>query len=230
MQARARTPAPALPAMHGPRLAPARLAPRRLLAAILALLAITGGAGTALAADDPVAAPALRWPATGTAIRTAMGLAAERWGFSPCRGRVTVAWSRLDAGLNGESSWANDLDPYLQPSRNTECDITLSTAQEWDWPKVCSLVIHEMGHLAGHDHVDDPEDVMYPTYMRPERECVATPEPGEVPRPAPAPAVAAAPVPAARPRAQHAAKRASRAATKRAAAKRRGAKHPRRRR
>jgi hypothetical protein len=213
--------------MYGPRLAPARFAPRRLLAAILALLAITGGAGTALAADDPVAAPALRWPATGTAIRTAVGLAVEHWGFSPCRGRVTVAWSRLDPGLNGQSSWANDLDPYLQPSRNTECDITLSTAQEWDWPKLCSLVIHEMGHLAGHDHVDDPEDVMHPTYMRPERECVARPEPVEVPPPAAA--VAAAPVPAARPRAQHAAKHVPRRATKRPAAKRR-AKSPRRRR
>jgi hypothetical protein len=173
--------------MDGTALFPARLA-ARLLSAGLALVAILAGAGTALADDQPTA-PAARWPAGGTALRTAMGLAAERWGVSPCRGRITVAWGRLDREINATSSWSNDLDPYLQPSRNGDCEVTLSTAAEWDWPKLCSVVLHELGHLAGHDHVGEPDDVMYFIYLRPEPECAATPEPAPGPpaRPTAAP-------------------------------------------
>jgi hypothetical protein len=194
--------------MDGPRPTPARSALRRLLAAGLALLALGAGAAPVIADDGPVTDPAARWPATGTAIQTALGLAAEHWGFAPCRGRVTVAWTPLD-GLDGQATWANDLDPYRQPSRNTDCEIALSPAEAWDWPKLCTVVIHEAGHLAGHDHVDDPGDVMFATFVQPEPECTATPEPAQVAAPA---APRAAP-----PAARRAAKRST---AKRSTAKR----------
>jgi hypothetical protein len=195
--------------MDGPSLPFPRGASRALLAAAVAalsLLALLASAGSARGAGSPVTAPATRWPVTGTAIRTAMSLGAEHWGFSPCRGRVAVAWVPLSAGLNAESSWTNDVDPFLQPSRNGDCDITLSLRDDWDWPKLCTVVVHELGHLAGHDHVDDPDDVMYPTYMRAIPECLATPEPAEAPQPAVRPAAskaaAATPRRAARPKAR----------------------------
>jgi matrixin len=144
---------------------------------------------TAARADD-AAAPATRWPAGGSTLRTALAVGAEHWGMAPCGGRVTMLWTGLDAGINAQSSWANDLDPYLQPSRNTECDIALSTAAAWDWVKLCSVVVHEVGHLTGHDHVDDPDDIMYYAYVRPTPECAAMPEPVETGAP---PAAAAAP-------------------------------------
>jgi hypothetical protein len=172
--------------MDGLDLSPPRSAPRRLLLAALALLVVAGGPGIALADDARAASPAARWPATGTAVQTATSLAAERWGFSPCGGRVNVTWAALSAGLNAEASWTNELDPYLQPSRNGDCAVVLSTGQDWDWPKLCSVVIHELGHLAGHDHVDDPEDVMYFTYVQPIPECLATPEPVQAAVTAPA--------------------------------------------
>jgi hypothetical protein len=169
-----------------------RIASRRLLAAALTalvLLAALACAGTARADDAPVTAPAARWPVGGTGIRTAMSLGAEHWGFSPCRGKVAVAWAPLSAGINAESSWSNDVDPFLQPSRNGDCEITLSLRDDWDWPKLCSVVVHEVGHLAGHDHVDDPDDVMYPIYVRAVPECLTTPEPAEVAQPVARPAV-----------------------------------------
>ncbi|MDX6686630.1 MAG: Matrixin, partial [Baekduia sp.] len=163
--------------MDGPHLLPSLRAPaRRLLAAGLALLALAGSATAALAYDGATP-PATRWPVGGTALRAAMSLGAEHWGASPCRGRISVAWGALGREQNAESSWANDVDPYLQPSRNTDCAITLSTGASWDWAMLCTVVVHEMGHLAGHDHVDDPDDVMYYAYTRPVAECAATPEP-----------------------------------------------------
>src|SRR3954447_3695329 len=123
-------------AMDGPALPPSHRAMRNVLAATMAALAVLTTAGTAGADDGPVTAPATRWPVSGTAIRTAMSLGADHWGFSPCRGRVAVAWASLSAGLDAEASWSNDIDPFLQPSRNGDCEITLSLSDEWDWPKL----------------------------------------------------------------------------------------------
>jgi Matrixin len=162
---------------------------RLILPALLALLALASPAAAA-AAD----APATRWPAGGSTLRAAVALGAGHWGMTPCRGRVSVGWAALGAATNAQSSWANDVDPYLQPSSNTDCEIALSTQVEWDWTKLCTVVVHEVGHLDGHDHVDDPADVMYATYLAPVPECAAAPEPAETgPAPAPRPAAAAKP-------------------------------------
>lgn len=168
--------------MDGTRPLPA---PTRLLAALLAtatLLLVL--ALPRVAAADP--SPAARWPAGGSTLRTALAMGAEHWGMTPCQGRVTFSWAGLGAGLNAQSSWANDVDPYLQPSSNSDCEIALSTGTDWDWQKLCTVVIHEVGHLTGHDHVDDPTDIMYYAYVQPAPECVATPMPVETgPPPAP---------------------------------------------
>jgi hypothetical protein len=122
-----------------------------------------------------------------------MALAAGHWGMTPCGGQVAMNWTgALSRGVNAQSSWANDVDPYAQPSRNVDCAIALSTRVEWDWPMLCTVVIHEVGHLTGHDHVDDPDDIMYYAYMRPAPECEATPEPVETGPPPAAPRAATA--------------------------------------
>jgi hypothetical protein len=156
---------------------------RRLGALAAIVLAGLVAAAVPARADD---APAtVRWPVGGPALRTAMDLAAGHWGMAPCAGRVAVSWEDLGDGLNAQSSWANDVDPYRQPSRNTECEIVLNAGEEWDWPKLCTVVVHEVGHLTGHDHVDDPDDVMYYAYNAPVRECAVTPAPAEGGAPAP---------------------------------------------
>jgi hypothetical protein len=150
----------------------------RALAALLACAAVLVGAATARADDAPVTPPQVRWPVGGPALDTALELGAAHWGRTPCGGRVAVSWAPLRATLNANSTWAYvGHDPYAHPSKNTNCAITLSTLAEWDWQKLCTVVVHEVGHLDGHDHSPDPNDVMYFAYVTPVADCVATPEP-----------------------------------------------------
>src|SRR4051794_37730505 len=170
---------------------------RRLLPILALLVTLLLGAAPARAADATAPPPA-RWPVGGSTLRLAMALGAEHWGMAPCGGRVALRWTRLDP-LNAQASWANDRDPYLQPSFNSECEIALSTGVDWDWLKLCTVVVHEVGHLTGHQHSDDPHDVMYGDYVEPTPECEATPEPVETGPPAlpPRPAAASRAAPAA---------------------------------
>jgi hypothetical protein len=182
--------------MDGLRLLPHFRAPR-LLAAVAAVLVAAGSAETAAAVDEPADASA-RWPVDGAAVQTALAIAQDFWGIAPCRGEVTLAWEDLDPSLDAQAIWANDAGGYADPVRNTGCEVSFNPRGQWDWPKLCTVMVHEMGHLAGRDHVDDPDDVMYYTYRHPVRQCAKTPEPATAAapeRPAAAPAPAAARVP-----------------------------------
>jgi hypothetical protein len=158
------------------------LLPLALLLA--ALVALGAAAAPAARADD---SPATRWPTGGSTLRVAMGMATEHWGMSACRGRVALSWASLGSGTNAQSSWANDVDPFARPSSNTDCEIALSLQAGWDWPKLCTVVLHEVGHLTGHDHVEDPDDLMSFAYIAPAPECASTPEPVETGPPPAAP-------------------------------------------
>jgi hypothetical protein len=187
---------------------------RRFPILLLLALALLLPSAASAAPDSPAA----RWPAGGSTLRAALWMGSEHWGMTPCRGRVAIGWTALGPATNAQSSWANDVDPYLQPSFNTDCEIALSLQVEWDWQKLCTVVVHEVGHLAGHDHVDDVEDVMYATYVEPVAECLTTPEPAETGAP---PAVAVTTRPAAKKQAAVAKKKPRAAAKKRAAKPRR---------
>ena len=56
------------------------------------------------------------------------------------------------------------------------CSIYLNAAAFARMPKamVCSLVLHEYGHLAGHADSDDPGSVMYRFYVGPDPRCTDT--------------------------------------------------------
>ena len=56
------------------------------------------------------------------------------------------------------------------------CSIYLNAEAFARMPKamVCTLVLHEYGHLAGHADSDDPGSVMYRFYVRPDRRCTGT--------------------------------------------------------
>lgn len=192
---------PPLPRLLGPRLL-------AIAAAVVATMLLA--TSTARAADDATD-PSVRWPMDGPAARTALAIAEDHWGMVPCQGQVTLAWEDLDPSLDAQSVWANDAGQYADPLRNTECEISFNPRGQWDWPKLCTVMTHEVGHLDGHDHVDDLYDVMYFSYVRPLPECLATPEPdASAPVPAPPPAT---PGPSGRPAATPAS--ASRAATSR---------------
>jgi hypothetical protein len=81
------------------------------------------------------------------------------------------------------------------PATYSQCAISYNLDVDWDWPKLCTVIEHELGHLAGHDHVNDPHDVMSPYYIYPTPECAAASAPASAPAPvttAEAPAVAPA--------------------------------------
>lgn len=146
------------------------------------LLRTLGGALLALAlmATGPVAgaaaAPSMPVPAPPAAVDAASGLAAARWAVQPCGGPVTFTWEHLGGRVNAEARWTSPAGG--DPSTFGNCTVAFSYDVHWDWPKFCTVAEHELGHLAGHDHVDDPADVMSPYYVRPTSECARTAMPG----------------------------------------------------
>jgi hypothetical protein len=151
---------------------------RSLLCALLALAILPAAAR----ADDEL--PAVPVPAADSLMSTAHQLAVNRWGMDPCGGQVTVTWAHMGAGINAQSRWMST--DVHDPSTYSSCSISYNLDVDWDWPKLCTVVEHELGHLSGHDHVNDPHDVMSPYYVYPTPECAAgtalTPAP---PTPAP---------------------------------------------
>jgi hypothetical protein len=102
-------------------------------------------------------------------MATAHALAVARWATEPCGGQVAMSWTHMGEGINARSQWMSiDVD---DASTYSECSITYNLDVDWDWPKLCTVVEHELGHLAGHDHVNDPHDVMSPYYVFPAPEC-----------------------------------------------------------
>src|SRR3954454_3885731 len=126
-------------------------------------------------------------------MQTAQALAKQHWATDPCGGQVEIVWSGLASDINAQSSWTNPTSAYDNPSQNGDCKITFNPGAEYDWPKFCTVAIHEYGHLAGKPHVSNDDDVMSPYYVKPVAECKqpATPAPAAVPPVAEPPARAA---------------------------------------
>jgi hypothetical protein len=154
--------------------------PRLLVCALLALVLLPA------AAQAEISLPELPVPASDALTGTAHGLAVARWGGDPCGGQVTVTWAHMGAGINARSQWMST--DVHNPATYTQCSVSYNLDVDWDWPKLCTVIEHELGHLAGHEHVDDPHDVMSPYYVYPSPECAS----GQgAPSAAPAPATTA---------------------------------------
>jgi Matrixin len=132
---------------------------RRTLVIAAALLTLSAVAPAAQAAT-----PAQQWPVNGPAMQQARAIAVEHWGMNPCEGDVTITWEKLAADSNANSTWVNPFQDYFDPKDNSLCTVAFNVSQDWDWPKLCSVFVHEFGHLAGFPHSDDPNDVMFAYY------------------------------------------------------------------
>src|SRR4051812_4039765 len=161
--------------------------PRLLLAFLIAIAIVPAVAQ----ADSGL--PQVPVPASDALTTTAHALAVAHWGVDPCAGQVTVTWAHMGAGINARSTWMS-YDIHT-PATYSQCAISYNLDVDWDWPKLCTVIEHELGHLAGHDHVNDPHDVMSPYYVYPTPECAAGGAATAAPAPvttAQAPAVAPA--------------------------------------
>jgi hypothetical protein len=158
--------------------------PRLLLCFLIAIAIVPAVAQ----ADSGL--PQVPVPASDALTTTAHALAVGHWGVDPCAGQVAVTWAHMGAGINARSTWMS-YDIH-NPATYSQCAISYNLDVDWDWPKLCTVIEHELGHLAGHDHVDNPHDVMSPYYVYPTPECAAASAPASAPAPvttAEAPAV-----------------------------------------
>jgi hypothetical protein len=164
------------------------------LSITLAVLTIGGGMSTTTA--GAVSGPDVAFAAGSPAMTVIAQIARDYWGRDACGGQVQISWARLDARINAEAGWwKTGEDAYADPDGNTNCEITFNLTTE-DWPKLCTVAVHEYGHLNGRPHSADPDDVMAAYYTHPLRQCVdAAPPPDLEPAiPVPAPSALAAPV------------------------------------
>lgn len=156
-----------------------------MLARVIVCLALALAAAPAAAIADDAEPPPIPVPAADSMMATAHSFAVARWGMDPCGGQVAMTWDHMGTGINARSQWMS-VDVH-DPSTYSECSIAYNLDVDWDWPKLCTVVEHELGHLSGHDHVNDPHDVMSPYYVYPAPECAlpktqATVAPDRAPR------------------------------------------------
>jgi hypothetical protein len=140
---------------------------RILLAVVVSALSVTG-----LLAATAEAGPRARFSATSPAIAAAEQIARTYWGTDACGGTVTIRWVRQAPDLNALSTWSSpSTDPYAEPADNTQCEIDLNPAATFDWPKLCTVLVHEFGHLTGHDHDPHAGHLMSELYTTPLVQC-----------------------------------------------------------
>lgn len=187
---------------------------RLLLAASIAMIPLAlVTAGTGVADDVP---PATRFAVDSAAMATAQGIARAHWGVDACAGQVAISWGVDEASINARSYWANPYSAYDHPALNVQCRIVFNAQMTYSWPKFCTVLVHEYGHLVGRPHVADGTDVMSPIYRAPLEACMVD-EPGTQAAP-PAPQPVSSPVVDA-PRPRTTSRAARRASAKRARAR-----------
>ncbi|HEV3000996.1 MAG TPA: hypothetical protein VGW75_09690 [Solirubrobacteraceae bacterium] len=140
--------------------------------------AVRGGAtsASARAAVDPAVAPEAMFPAGGPSAAAAWEVATSHWAAAPCGGKVELSWTRLAAGVNATASWWNPTDPWSNPRANYDCRVEFNVDMDFDWPKFCTVLAHEVGHLLGRQHTSG-DLLMDPTYSRPLPACEQTADP-----------------------------------------------------
>ena len=121
--------------------------------------------------------PATVYPVDGAAFATARKIAVANWGYDPCGGTVALSWVTSAPTVNATATWSNPTDPYANPQQNTACSVGFNDQQAYDWPMLCTVFVHEFGHLTGHQHSQDQSDVMFPYYVSPIAACSNTPDP-----------------------------------------------------
>jgi hypothetical protein len=145
-----------------------RAARTRALVAALFTTAIVG------VAPASAQSPAERFPAGGPDMARAMQIATDYWQQQPCGGDVALRWASLSTGTRAEASWLNYVDAWSAPASNFDCSITFNTAMPFEWPDFCTTVVHEVGHLLGHQHTDDDDHVMHEHAVEPLAVCGGT--------------------------------------------------------
>jgi len=160
------------------------MATSRILAAaaIVAGLAAPATAGAAERGAESHRTPARTVASqakTSTPLRAALAVGRRYWGAVPCNGQIKVVARRpLAPGVHsGADAWVTFDSPLgannlaAPASSYTNCAIALgrrrwptSASMSEDWDMLCTLMIHEMGHLLGRPHDLTRGSVMVPAF------------------------------------------------------------------
>lgn len=118
---------------------------------LLAALSISGSAAARPSVNDLARAYSVR-------------AAEAAWPANRCDGRERVSWDQ-------------QLGEYAGVALSG-CRVKIAPHPDfmWAWPYTCAVVIHEYGHLAGHDHSDDPTSIMYSGTLPIPHVCMALPK------------------------------------------------------
>jgi hypothetical protein len=129
---------------------------------------------TAASAESRAAKPGdVEFPLGGDALRIAREVATSYWQADACGGKVDIAWTLLDEDTNATASWRNPTDAWNNAVANFDCRIDLNPAAGYDFPKLCTVMTHEVGHLLGRQHSVRSGEVMSAIYSDPIEQCVA---------------------------------------------------------
>lgn len=88
-------------------------------------------------------------------LAAAIAVALAYWGTPPCQPVVHVHQLDQASGVLG----------IAHPTLAGYCEVEIA-ARAWRWGTLCSVLVHEVGHLHGLKHSTDPQDVMYPELVR----------------------------------------------------------------
>ena len=125
---------------------------RALIAAAACCVALVAASPASAASFDPAS------PEFGNALNVAQ----QHWGSLPCGGQVAYRWIDEDPAVNATAYWSPGF---------TNCEIVFNRNAGMDWAKFCTILTHELGHLHGRGHSDDPSDLMSAYYSGPIAAC-----------------------------------------------------------
>src|SRR3712207_6942749 len=59
-------------------------------------------------------------------------------------------------------SWRNPTDAWNNAGENFDCVIEFNAGADYDWPKLCTVMTHEMGHLVrSEEHTSELQSRQY---------------------------------------------------------------------
>ena len=131
-----------------------------------------------LALPTTAGADESRFPVGGDAMNAAMATSQQYWAGVACGGAVDLRWSDMDPSMNARATWTSPVG--APPSQYTGCIVEFNRQIPYDYGRLCSAMLHEIGHLLGQAHSSDPASPMAHDYIGPVGPC----DLGAVARPA----------------------------------------------